>query len=130
MTARVRECLLHDPIGGQVDARCERRRIALECQPHGRSGGACAVDQLGQPVEPWPGRPRGLEAAFRAEDAEQPPQLGEGVPCGLADRGKALLALVRHVRRGQARRLRLDGDHRHVVCHDVVQPARCGHALP
>ena len=56
-----------------------------------------------------------------AQDAEQPPHLGQRGAGGVADRGQPLGSGRRHVRGGQPRGLGLYGDDRDVVRDNVMQ---------
>src|SRR5919109_2548209 len=51
----VRQPLLHQPIGGQVDAGREGDGLALDLQVHRQPGGAGLSDELVEPVQarPW-----------------------------------------------------------------------------
>jgi ABC-2 type transport system ATP-binding protein len=123
VAARVGQRFLHDPIGGQLDARWERHRVAVNGQADAHAAAAGALDELRHPVEAGLGRAVGFAVDVSAQDAEQASHLGQRVAGGVADRGEALAPLGRHVRRRQARRLGLHGDHRDVVGDDVVQLA-------
>ena len=84
---RVRERLLHDAVGGDVDARRQRRSVALDPQLDGQTG---LAHMLNQPVEVAQARLRRerelLVAA--AQDAEQPAHLNERLPPRRLDRAE------------------------------------------
>ena len=57
---RVRQRLLDDAVGGEVDSCRQRDDLALQDQPDVRAGVARSVDQLGELVETGLRRPVGL----------------------------------------------------------------------
>src|SRR5205823_4776186 len=78
---RVRERLLHDSVGGEIDAGRQWHRLALDAQVDAQARVAYLSEQRVQRPEArlWRGR-RVLLAS--AEYAEQPPQLDERLPAG------------------------------------------------
>ena len=129
---RVRERLLDDAVGGEVDAGRQRdgRALALDddLEPRGLDGG-------GERVEVVEARLRGVPVLavlglVGAHGLQQAAQLGERVAAGGLDRLQGLAgdvgALVEHV----LGRDGLDDDDRDVVGDDVVQLAGDPRPLP
>ena len=131
VAAGVGQRLLDDAVRGQLDARVERRDAAADDQPRARRRQRRAPRRAVSLscCSPGCGR-RGWRSApgVLAQHAQQPAHLGQRRPGGVADRGQPPRALGGHARGGQPGRLRLHGDHRDVVRHDVVQLA--GDARP
>ncbi len=99
-----------------------------EC--HRGAGYARGLDELVQAGEARLRVPGDLRARVIAEDAEQPPHLGQRVARGLADRLEVRAALLGQALGRETRALGLDGDRRDVVRDDVVQVACDARALP
>jgi hypothetical protein len=140
MPPRVGQRLLHDAVGGQLDAGVERRGRPGDDQPGPRHRGLPrGVDQLAElgeprlrlPARPRPPQPRlsrhgrgvGDVRRVLAEHAEQPPHLGQPGPRGVADLKESPRPGLRQPRRGQPPGLRLYRDHRDVVRDHVMQLA-------
>ena len=116
---RVRERLLDDPVGGDLEARVERALVALDHELHGETGGPELVQQLVEAVEPGR-RVRGL---LLAQDPEHPAHVGQREAPGGRDRLEGRPGLVRALVDDAQRAARLDHDHAHVVRDHVVQLA-------
>ena len=127
MLDHVRERLLHDPVGGELESRGERPRIALDRERHLEAARANLLGEFGDLAQAGLRRARG-RGRVGAEDAEQPAHLGQR----LAARGRD------RVEHGRRRVRRIDaasqrpGLHDHqtdVVGDHVVQLARDAGAL-
>jgi hypothetical protein len=125
---RVRERLLDEAVGRQVDALRQLGRLALEAQLGREAGLAGLRDELLDVLEArLRHERRGLLGA--AEHADEAAHLREGRAAGLLDRAQRL-ALARLVVAEQpAHGRRLDGHHAHRVADDVVELARDPRAL-
>jgi hypothetical protein len=115
--------LLHDPVGGEVDARCELDRLPLDAQLHVDARRPHLLDE-----PPCLGK-AGLwgengHTVVRAQDPEQASHLGERLPGGRLH-GFELLRLARPlVTEPPANGPRLDDDHADRVGDHVVELAR------
>ena len=128
MLERVRQALLDDAIGGQVDRAREREGLAVDVQPHGQAGAADLLEQGVEPVEP--GLRRQLEAlAVVAHRAEQPAHLGERRAAGLLDAAERLAVLLQRLGKVVPDGADLQHHHADRVGHDVVELARDARAL-
>ncbi len=134
----VAERLLHDPVGRQLHAGRQWSARPAAARGDGQAGGPDVVHQRVEPVEGGLRGVRGGLAPLRcvqrvrvlgAQHAQHPAQLGERLQRVLPDAGEVLLQLVRRVLDEEGGDLGLDGDHRHVVRHHVVQLARDAAAL-
>jgi hypothetical protein len=119
---RVGERLLHDPISRQVDAGCDRARLALDPQVDGHPR---LADLRGEVVEIAQARLRCERelVVVAAQHAEQPSHLGHRRAAGVLDRlqhGARLRPLVTDRAPFAAR---LHHHHRDVVGDDVVELA-------
>ena len=122
MPHHVAQRLLQDPVGGERHARREAVEVAVQARLHPQARRPRVGDQLVQPVQ---ARLRGgLGAVLRAQDAQDPPHLGQRVQRRRPDLGEVAARLVRKRLDLVGRRLRLDRDHRHVVGDDVVHLPR------
>jgi hypothetical protein len=125
VAADVGERLLHDAVGGQLDAGIQRGDAPADDQARARSRRvARLVDQGEELLETGLRRPRRLRSGVLAQHAEQPAHLRERRARGVADGQQALGALRRHPGCRDTRRLGLHRDHRDVVRDDVVQLTR------
>lgn len=71
MLEGVGECLLHDPVGGQIERGRERRAVARDLHLDIQAGGAQAIGQPRQLSDAGCGCERSLVAALvAAENAE------------------------------------------------------------
>src|SRR6202042_1220591 len=88
--ARVRQRLLDDAVGGQLDARVKRGHGTGDDEADARPRGvACLLEEVIELPQAGLGLPVGDTApGVLAQDAEQPPHLGEGGPGGVADGGQ------------------------------------------
>ena len=124
---RVRQRLLDDPVGGDVQPGRQLERFALGAQGHRQPGGARAIHQLVQATEPR--RAVQVLALAVVDRPEQPPQLGQSVPPGGADQvgrpGGGVGVAFDH----PARTLGLDDHHAELVGQHVVQLSRHPNAL-
>ncbi len=120
----VRQRLLDDAVGGEIDARRQRHNLALQDEPDVRTCVARSVDELGKLFETRLGRTVGLASYVLAQNSQQTAGLGERIARGRRDRLESSTSVGRQLRRGQASGLALDGDHREVMRNDVVQLAR------
>ena len=84
MLDRVRQALLHEPVGSQVDAGRELRRLALDLELDGEPRLARLRDEPVKVLEArlWRQRGRFLRPA---QDADEPAHLGQGLAAGLLD---------------------------------------------
>ena len=122
MLVDVGQRLLDDPERGEIEARRQGPRFALDVERHGRSRRAGALDQRRQLREPGLGSELGARSVL-AQDAEQAPHLAERVLGGLSDRGQRFpgergVAIERGLGA-----VGLDRDHAQPVGDDVVQLA-------
>jgi hypothetical protein len=116
--------LLDDAIRGEIDARRQGNDLSLQDQPDVGTGVARRVDQVVQPVEARLRRALGLARDVLAQHSEQAPGLGQRLAGRHRDRLEAAARVGGQLGRGEPCGLALDGDHRQVVGHDVVQLAR------
>ena len=120
---RVRQGLLHDPVGGQVQPGGQVRRGAVDPGGHGQAGGPDPGQQLAQAGQSRRRRPAVRLAGLRADGRQHPAELGQGLPARRADRAQRLPGRLRagaeHVLGGAG----LDDDHAEGVGDDVVQLA-------
>jgi hypothetical protein len=120
---RVRQRLLHDPVRGEVDARRQLDRIALDAVLDRQARVADLLDEPAERRHPRLRRERG-QLVRAAEHPEQAAHLGERGAAGLLD-GQQRLALALLLGRQQPPDgPGLDGHHRDAVGDDVVQLAR------
>ena len=84
MLAGVGQRLLDHPVGGQLGALRQRVRRALLGQRHRHARGPGLLDQLPELAEAGLGGQLGPGVAG-AEQSEQPPHLGQGLPSGRRD---------------------------------------------
>ena len=118
----VGERLLHDPVGGQVDALGERARLALDGELDADARGARALEQLRQLAEPRLRRERGGLLLVAAQQLQRAVHLGHRLAAEVGDPvGRLAHALVA---RGGPERLRLHDDQRDVVRDHVVELLR------
>ena len=129
VSADVRERLLQDPVGAQVDAGRQRRDRALERERHGSPRAAGRLHELVQAGEARLRISRRLAVRVLAENAQQPAHLGERVARRLTNRLEVGATLVWKSFGREAGALGLDRDCRHVVSDDVVEVARDPGAL-
>ena len=121
---RVRQGLLHDPVGGQVQPGGQGRRGAVDAGGRGQASSPDPVQQR-RPGQTGPAAtaPAVLLAGLRADSLQHPAQLGQRLPARRADRAQRLPGRLRagaeHVLGGT----RLDDDHAEGVGDDVVQLA-------
>ena len=119
---RVGERLLHDPVGGEVDARGQGHALSLHVHVHAQPGRAGAGGELLHAVDA--DGPLEVLALAVAHRSEQAPQLCQGLAPGALDQlghlGRLLRALL-HDPPGPAG---LHHHHAQVVGEHVVQLAR------
>ena len=118
MPHHVAQRLLQDPVGGQVHALRQGPGGAADGATHEHAPAAGRFQQPGQLTQ---ARLRGGGGAAAAQHAEEPAQFAEPAQRAGPDVREALQQLRRGIRDLPRPRLGLDGDHRHVVGHDVVQ---------
>ena len=100
----IRQPLLDDPVGGEVDRPGNRDAVAVEVKPHRQPGAADLVQQRVEAVESRLRRQLEVVAApsHRAEEAAH---LGERVATGALDAAERLAVLLELVRAACAGRL-------------------------
>ena len=119
---RIRQRLLHDPVGREVDPRRELHRLPLHCELHRQSGLAHLLDERRERPEARLRRERG-DLFLGAHDPEQPPHLRERLAPCLLDRHQGLsLSLLLGLEQ-PADGARLDRHHADRVREHVVQLA-------
>ena len=118
MLERVRQRLLHDPVGGQVDARRQLAALALDRQLDRKPRVAHLRDERLELSERRLRRERDV-LVVGAQHAQQPPHLGQRRRAGRLDCVERLVALG--ARRAVTRAARLEHDHADRVRDDVVQ---------
>ncbi len=119
----VRQGLLDDPVGGQVDGCGQGGALVGAGDLDAQAGVAEGAGEFVEAVQAGGGFGGGLRVAGLSEQADGGPQLVEGGATGLPDVGEGLLRLVGalvHDVRGDAG---LDVDQGDVVGDDVVQVA-------
>ena len=126
----VRQRLLHDPIGGQVDPRWQRRLLTLDPQLDWQAGLAHLLDERAERAEPRLGPDRQLLVAG-AQDSQQPAQFDQRLTTARLDRAENASCLLHIVEQARPR-LRLDDHHADAVRDHVVKlagdsPALLGH---
>ena len=122
MPEDVGERLLHDPVGGDVDADGQRPRLSLHRQLNRQPGGA---DLLREHVELCEARLRRLARRLaRAQNGEEAAHLGEAVAADRLDSLHRHPGLLRVDPEHLLRRLRLDDHDAHRVRDGVVQLPR------
>ncbi len=118
--------LLHDAVRRQIHrlrypAPLHHLRHVRRHRQLGREPGAHRrLHQLLNPVQTWL-RGQFAPAAVTAQHRQQPPHLREGLPGAGRDRRELRPYLVGHLADPVGSRVRLDGDHRHVVGDHVVE---------
>src|SRR5438034_800270 len=119
---RIREPLLDEPVGGQVDTGGKLYRLSLDLQLHREASLTRVLDQALELLE---GGLRGEHGRLLGptEDADHPPHLGERLAARLLDdeQGRVLLLLVGL--QEPPDRGGLHGHHAHAVTDDVVELA-------
>ena len=130
--SRVRERLLDDAVGDELDVWVEGDGRAAKDEPRRTTGGlSCFVDQVGHLVKT---RLRSavddLAARILTQDAEQSAHLDECVASSVADRQQPFGSGGWKSGNGQPSCFGLDGDHRDVVRDHVVQFTRDASPLP
>ena len=120
VTGHVRQRLLHDPVGGEVDIGRQRPRLTVDPHVDVEARGGRPGDQVGQPLEARGGAP-GRPLVDLAQDPEHRTDLTERLGGRVVDhrqRGPSLLgSLVEQVQRHPG----LHVDQRDVVGQHVVQ---------
>ena len=106
--ADVGQRLLHDAVGGEVDAGRERALPAADLDVDRDVGGAALGHELVQPREARLRR-RGRVLLVGAQDAEQPAHLADRLPAGGLDGQQRLADALRGRRRAPAGRRRPGG---------------------
>ena len=81
----VRQRLLHDPVGGQVDALRQRPRLALDGQLDADAGGAGALEQLVELAEPRLRRELGRVVLAAAQQLQRAVHLGHRLAAEVGD---------------------------------------------
>ena len=89
MAHDVRQRLLHDAVGGQVDGRGQRATLARDAHPGGHAGVAGGLDEALELVQPG-GRLARLALVGVAQDAEDAAQLAQRLLAGVLDRAQRL----------------------------------------
>lgn len=118
----VRQPLLHDAVGDDVDAeRQDLRGVALVAHDHVPSGHADRFDDGPQAREAR--LIAGVDVVGGAQHGEHRTDLGEHVARGRADRGERLAGLLRAGVECRARHSRVQADDRDLVGDGVVQVA-------
>ena len=125
---RVRQRLLHDPVGGEVDAGRQRPRLALDRELDGQADAAHLLDQRVELCKAGLRPERGL-AVGAAQQAEHAPKLAERLAPRARDRDEGLARTVGIVLEQRLARLGLHHHRADAVRHDVVQLARQPGAL-
>jgi len=122
MLERVRQRLLDDPVGRQLDPDGELRRLALDAQLHRQAGRAQLTDQQRHVGEPRLGLERIVRVA--AQHAEQAPHLGQRAAAGALDRLEHLARRGVLIAQPAPFGAGLQHHHRDVMGDHVVQLAR------
>ena len=86
VASRVRQRLLDDAVGGQIDAQREAGDRPFAYEADRCSGRLCLLDQVVELVESGLRCPVGSACGVLAQDSEQPAGLGQRLPCGGCDR--------------------------------------------
>jgi hypothetical protein len=120
---RVRQRLLHDPVGGAVDPVVQLAPLALDAQVDHQPGLAHLVDQCAEVGEAPLGREFGARLLV-AQDPERATDLRERALAGVLDRLERLAGARGVVVEDAARALCLQHHQHHAMSDDVVQLAR------
>ena len=120
---RVRQALLDEPVGRQVDAGRKLRGLALDPQLDRQPGLPNLLDEL---VEVLEARLRGERGRLLgpAQDADEAAHLGQRLAAGLLDDLERLALLLLLGPQEPPDRRRLDGHDADAVADDVVQLTR------
>ena len=116
---RVRERLLDDPVGRQLEGRVERRRLPSTASS--TDSPAARTCSSRSPSRSRPGSGSWLSPSPRMP--EHPAHVGQGEATGRVDRLERAARLLRSPVEGAQRAAGLDHDHADVVRHRVVQLA-------
>ena len=125
----VGQALLHDPVGGQVDAGRQRPGLPPDRDGHRQTGVAHVPDEVVEARETRLGGERRVLVGALAERPEHPPQLAERLPPRVlhgGDRAPRPLGVGVEHRLGG---LGLHDHHAQAVGHDVVHLPRDAGAL-
>ena len=125
---RVRQALLHDPVGGEVERTRERGRLAVDAQPHGQARPADLREQGVEAVEAGLGDELEL-VAVAAHGPEESAHLGERCAPGLLDALERVAVLCERGGKLVPHGADLEHHHAHRVGDDVVELARDARAL-
>jgi hypothetical protein len=119
---RVRQGLLHDAVGGQLEPDRELARLAVDVQLDGQARVAHLRDERREVVQPRLRHERvGVVAAQHPDEAAH---LGERAAADLLDGGQHLVGRAALGVERAPLGAGLDDHHRHVVCDRVVQLSR------
>ena len=125
---RVGQRLLHDAVGGEVDAGRQLARLAVDVQLDRQPGRAGALDQRAELVQRRLRRERGGLLAG-VQHAEQVAHLAQRLAAGALDQRRGLDRALRVAGEDAPRAAGLDDHHRDAVGDDVVHLARDPAAL-
>ncbi len=125
---RVGQRLLHDPVGGEVDAGGEPSRLALDRELYGQADAAHLLDQRVELREAGL-RPECGFGVGAAQQAEHATKLAERLAPRARDRDESLARTVGIVLQQRLARLGLYHHRADAVRHDVVQLTRQPGAL-
>src|SRR5439155_21880061 len=110
----VRQRLLDDPVGREVEAGRKRLRLTLHPQLRLDSGGTRLLKEPSEIGEPWLRRERGIAVAL-AQATEQPPHLDQRAPRSVLDRFHGSAGELRVDRERALGCVGLDRDHTDAV---------------
>jgi hypothetical protein len=121
---RVRERLLHDPVGREVEPGRQRRSHALDRQLDRQSGVANLLEQLGELLEPRLRRERRVRVLLGPDHPEQAAELAQRLAARRLDRRQRRPRPRRLRVKDVGARRRLNDHHAHVVRDHIVQLTR------